>query len=126
MRYEIPVSAELKLSLNDRSRHWGKAARLTQRLRERSGWMARSLRIPPQQERIDVGLVWHYKVERRRDAINTTPMVKALVDGLRDAQVIPDDTPMWVRELPTTFERADEERFTFWVETFDQYGEDAA
>jgi Holliday junction resolvase RusA-like endonuclease len=40
---------------------------------------------------------------RRRDADNPAPTVKAIVDGLVDAGMWPDDTPEWVETLGSRF-----------------------
>jgi hypothetical protein len=36
---------------------------------------------------------------RRRDPANLTPVTKAVVDGLVDAGVWPDDTPDWITTI---------------------------
>lgn len=77
------------LSLNKKI-HWGTAAKIKRELRSTAHALAR--RIPPC-DRIDVHLVWFVTTKRKRDGINVTPTLKALVDGLVDAEVIPDDTP---------------------------------
>lgn len=40
-----------------------------------------------------------FTTARRRDPHNFVPCVKAIVDGLVDAGVWPDDTPEWVRVM---------------------------
>ncbi|QHO91953.1 hypothetical protein CWT12_12405 [Actinomyces sp. 432] len=70
--------------------HWAEKARRTRRLRERAGWEARRARIPAMpRARIDAYI--HGRFRRRVDPANTYPTVKALVDGLVDARVLPDD-----------------------------------
>lgn len=125
MRYEIPVPIALKMSMNDRW-HWGRKARVTSNLRLVAKFGARC--IGAQQERVTVGLTWTVGDRRKRDAENPTPMLKALCDGLVDAGVIPDDTPAYVlKTMPEiVYVKGALQSFVFWVETFDQYGEDAA
>lgn len=50
----------------------------------------------PALPRIEVVLTWVVKDRRRRDTINLASLVKALVDGLVDAGIVPDDTPQYV------------------------------
>lgn len=126
--YEIPVPASLKMSANDRL-HWRPKSDRIRALRLLAKFEARNRGIAPQQERIDVGLIWHTPDRRRRDPDNlVVPMFKALCDGVVDAGVVPDDTSLFMRRtMPEIVLAADRrERFTFWIRTFDQYGEDAA
>lgn len=125
MRYEIDVPIPLKMSLNDRPNRWQKA-RQTRALRELAGWKARALRIGPQAERIDVGLIWAVTTGHRRDEENLVATLKPLCDGLVDAGVVPDDTPEFMRKLMPEIVRGVKPALTFWIDTFDQYGEDAA
>ncbi|WP_136314342.1 hypothetical protein [Actinomyces procaprae] len=70
--------------------HWAEKARRVKALRERAGWTARRARIPAlQRARIDAYL--HGRTRRRVDPANAYPTIKALVDGLVDAHVLPDD-----------------------------------
>lgn len=127
MRYEINVPVVFKMSMNDRL-HWAKRNRITQNLRLTAKVGASKHQIGAQQERITVGLTWHVGTRHRRDSDNPMPMLKALCDGLVDAGVIVDDTPGYVlKEMPEiSYVKGQDQRFTFWVQTFDQYGEDAA
>ena len=125
MRFEIDVPIPLKMSLNDRPNRWQKA-RQTRALRELAAWRAKSLRIGPQVERVDVGLVWTVTTAHRRDEENLVATLKPLCDGLVDAGVVPDDTPQFMRKLMPEIVRGEKPALTFWIHTFDQYGEDAA
>ena len=75
------------LSLNQRM-HWAVKARLTKEVRLIAKVKARGI---PDLERCSVELVWYVTDKRRRDSINPMPTLKALVDGLVDAEVVPDD-----------------------------------
>ena len=126
MRYEISVPAQLKITANQRW-HWAKVRQYTNGLREIAALGCKVQGIGYQQERIDAGLTWFVADKRRRDPDNlVVPMFKALVDGVVDAGVIPDDTSLFVkRHMPEiTYRPGERESFTFWIVTFDQYGED--
>jgi crossover junction endodeoxyribonuclease RusA len=83
------------LHLNQRWRHWAMKAKVTREVRSLMHAKARML---PEMQRIDVHLVWVVATKHRRDGINSTPTLKALVDGLVDAEVIPDDTPEFLSD----------------------------
>lgn len=76
--------------------HWANKARMTAQIREAAGLCARGV-IPPC-ERVKVRLLWCVSDKRRRDPSNVMPTQKAVVDGLVDAGVVPDDTPEFVLE----------------------------
>ncbi|MEJ6549861.1 hypothetical protein PQI66_09925 [Corynebacterium sp. USCH3] len=84
------------LNLNQRL-HWRKKAAITRELRREAWVRARGMRLGLYPH-ITVTLHWQAPDRRRRDSINPTPTHKALVDGLVDAGVIPDDTPQYVTE----------------------------
>lgn len=76
---------------------WGTAAWAAAR-----NWRIRARRGPHagHQHPITVQVVIPFRVGRRRDPHNyTSTVVKAVVDGLVRAQIIPDDTPNWVTVL---------------------------
>lgn len=78
------------LSMNDRT-HWSTRNRIAQEVK-RAGWaIARGAKIPPLQAVI-VELVWFKGDNRRADADNMAPTLKALQDGLVAAKVVPDDS----------------------------------
>ena len=83
------------LHLNQRWNHWAPKAKVTREVRS---LMQASARHIPEMTRIDVHLVWYVNDKRRRDGINLTPTLKALVDGLVSAEVIPDDTPEFLSD----------------------------
>ena len=51
-----------------------------------------------------VELVWFVTDKRRRDADNPVLTLKALCDGLVDAEIVPDDTPEYMTKLPVRIE----------------------
>lgn len=87
--YEIPLPFKRPpLTLNGRY-HWAEQNRLTQQLRMIGKVKTRHL---PEMEKCRVELVWYVNTRHRRDTINPSLTLKALVDGMVDAEVIPDDT----------------------------------
>ncbi|MHB1777980.1 MAG: hypothetical protein ACYCU7_18635 [Acidimicrobiales bacterium] len=80
-------------SLNaERSAHWASRLASTRQWRIDAAHTARRLKIPPLQ-RIAVEATPHQARGRLCDCGNHYPSIKAAVDGLVDAHVIPDDDP---------------------------------
>lgn len=75
--------------------HWAQRAQITKTIRTLAATLARDV---PFLERIEVTLVWVVGDRRRRDADNTVPTLKALCDGLVDADVVADDVPELMRK----------------------------
>lgn len=88
------------LTLNQRM-HWAVKARLTKEVRLIAKVKARGI---PDIERCSVELVWFVTDKRRRDADNPVLTLKALCDGLVDAEIVPDDTPEYMTKLPVRIE----------------------
>lgn len=87
------------LSLNDRVNRYARA-KAVREYREAACWLAKAAKIPPCRV-IRLVLVYVPRDRRRRDATNLVATLKAVEDGLVDAQVVPDDTPQHVRaEMP--------------------------
>lgn len=85
------------LSLNYRMHHM-QAAKITRELRTLMCAKARHL---PDMTRCEVTLTWFVNTRTRRDDENPVPTLKALCDGLVDAEVVPDDTnEFMVKHLP--------------------------
>jgi crossover junction endodeoxyribonuclease RusA len=85
----VPVKASLLLNSNQRL-HWAQRARLTAHWRELAAALARQAKVPAL-ARAHVLAAYLPPDRRRRDPANLYPTVKALVDGLVDAGVLPDD-----------------------------------
>lgn len=92
-------------SANDRD-HWRVKARKVADIRESARLVVadRIARfIDPRKGRpgrIVVGLTYVPRDRRRRDPDNlVVPLMKALVDGIVDAGIVPDDTPQYVLRL---------------------------
>ncbi|GAA1788168.1 hypothetical protein [Agromyces lapidis] len=85
------------LSLNYRM-HRMQEAKIVKEVRT---LMHASARHMPDLGRCEVRLVWFVKDRRRRDDENPVSTLKALCDGLVDAEVVPDDTHEYmVKHMP--------------------------
>lgn len=84
----LPAGTRL-LNANERL-HWATKARITRQLRDTTCWLARQQKIPAL---LCARIIAEYRPvdRRRRDPANLYPAVKAAVDGLVDAGVLPDD-----------------------------------
>ncbi len=90
----LPVAVDTRMTANDRL-HWRRRAELTARWR-RCGWVyAKQARIPAL-TRAHILIEWLPPDRRRRDPANAAPMGKALVDGIVDAGVLPDDSAQFL------------------------------
>ena len=89
----LPLTRSKLLSANDKM-HWAARARLTKQLRQwgyllgREGQGVARLHLT----RARVEFEFAYPDRRRRDRHNLAPTVKALMDGLIDAGLLPDDS----------------------------------
>lgn len=91
MEYSIALPWDKPpLTANQKIKHWGERARLVKMIRESAFILTRASRIPRHKE-ILVTLHYQPRDRRNRDAHNLYPTVKALVDGIVDAGVVPDD-----------------------------------
>lgn len=74
--------------------HWANRARATRALRWRAHTTARSQGMRPMgPSRVTVAVA--YPTAARADPDNAAPTVKAIIDGLVDAGVWPDDNSRW-------------------------------
>ncbi|AAN12622.1 RusA-like Holliday junction resolvase [Mycobacterium phage Che9c] len=85
-RIDLPWSRP-PLTANQRM-HWAAKARKTREVRTAAALLARDA---PRTDRLVATLHYQPRQQRRRDNHNLWPTVKALVDGLVDAGVVPDD-----------------------------------
>ena len=72
--------------------NWAARARDTRAWREAAWAHARSENLAPRDRRARVIVVFHHADRRRRDVGNLAPTAKAIVDGLTDAGLWPDDS----------------------------------
>lgn len=85
----VEVPAGEWLTSNGRY-HWASRARRTRKLRTRAALAARAARVPPM-VRARITVYVHGRTRVRTDPANVYPAIKACVDGLVDAGVLPDD-----------------------------------
>lgn len=85
------------LSLNYRL-HRMVEAKIVKELRSTMHALARTV---PEMERCEVRLVWYVNDKRRRDNENPVSTLKALCDGIVDAEIVQDDTASFmVKHMP--------------------------
>lgn len=112
-----PMTVEIvqpvkRMSLNDRPAHWSVRHRQTKLWRhaahvhamQQLGRSPAERRRPPCMVRVDFPV---RDPGRRRDPHNMAPTVKAIIDGLVDADVWPDDNDQWVIVLDPRFVKPD-------------------
>jgi crossover junction endodeoxyribonuclease RusA len=85
-----PEGEPLWLNANQRL-HWAKRRELTKQWREFGRVFARSNRLPATTELVQVTAWCRWPRRVRRDPGNWYPTAKAVLDGLTDAGVWPDD-----------------------------------
>lgn len=85
----ITVPRELWMSANQRP-HWAVKAKCTKHLRLLANAEARAARLGTFSQ-VHITAFIGYPTATKADAENAAPSVKACIDGLRDAGVIPDD-----------------------------------
>ena len=72
--------------------HWAQVARRKKAVRQRSRLEARRQGIQPRIGKTIATILVGYPTARRADPENAAPTIKACIDGLVDAGVIPDDS----------------------------------
>lgn len=77
------------ITLNSRM-HWATRSRLTREIRALTALRARQQGIPTL-EGARIELHWVPRDRRRRDTDNPYPTLKAAIDGICDAEIVPDD-----------------------------------
>lgn len=85
------------LNANQRM-HWAPKARLTKEVREKARLVAAAARLPKGLDRVEVWIEVTPRDRRRRDPANWMPTQKAMIDGLVDYGLVPDDCPPYVLE----------------------------
>lgn len=76
---------------------WGRAAH-TREWRDAFAWIAKRERVP-RMRWINVTVQPYQKRGRLQDTAACNPSVKAAIDGLVDAGIIPDDSGEYVRQI---------------------------
>lgn len=88
----LPITRPI--SLNARDHHMVRY-RKNREVRDAVCLLARAAKIPPCRK-VRVTLIYTPRDARRRDSLNLVPTAKACEDGLVDARVVPDDTPIFL------------------------------
>lgn len=92
--FQLPYTTP-PLTLNQRL-PWRVKARVTAEVRGAAFALAKHAKVPKNCGRVRVTLIYRPKDQRRRDAINLVSTLKAVEDGLVDARIVPDDTPVYI------------------------------
>ena len=87
MRIDLDIPANLWLTANGRL-HWAAKASRTKRIRRLAFLLAQKL---PAMDAANIHAAISYPTARRADPANASPTVKAAIDGIVDAGVLPDD-----------------------------------
>lgn len=94
----LPIPRPWLLTSNHRL-HWAEKAHRTRAIRQRSRIAARGQEQPDTPCRCVV--TFAFPDLRRRDAGNLAPTAKAIVDGLLDAHLLPDDSTRYLTGVDT-------------------------
>lgn len=85
--------------------HFMAKANAAKKYRATSKYLAIAQGVRERWERASVSIVWRTKINRRRDADNCLASLKNGLDGLRDADVIADDSGLSFE--PIRFEKGE-------------------
>lgn len=97
--YRLPLSYDIPPLSSNKRYHWAAKAKLIRELREEAAWLCMAKRMGSH-EHITVGLEYVPAVKRKRDGgENYADTLKALIDGVVDAGVVPDDEAKYVTRL---------------------------
>lgn len=99
--------------------HWAKKARKAKQWRADTAILARAAHVP-RCERVRVSLEFWPRDRRRRDPDNLLLALKWSIDGLRDANVIADDTGDQVTFTSPVIHPPRDDRETTWVLTIEE------
>lgn len=91
----LPGYKSPPLSLNKKM-HWRVEQSWVKQLHHDVIILAMFNKLPKDQARAHVTLVWHPSTRRRRDTDNPTPTLKACIDGLVKYRLVPDDSSEYV------------------------------
>ncbi|MFB7853787.1 hypothetical protein [Rhodococcus qingshengii] len=104
------------LSMNDRM-HWAEKARITAAVRKTACLEAQSHHVPTGHAHVTVGLHYRPVNNRKRDADNLVPVLKACCDGLVDYGLTDDDTPdLMSKWMPVIHPAIKGEKGRMWLE----------
>lgn len=98
--WTLPLPQTVPLSIN-RQKHWAVTGREVKQVRTDARTLCKAHRIPALTY-AQVQLHFQPGTNRKRDVDSLVKHSKATLDGIRDAGVIPDDTPEYVDHLMPT------------------------
>lgn len=99
MTYTLDLGyTSVPLSMNSRKHHMVRS-RITKQIRTTAWALAKDAKLPTGCAHVTVGLHYRPRDNRRRDADNLMPVLKAACDGLVDAGLTADDTPQFMSKL---------------------------
>lgn len=96
------------LTMNQRRHHFA-VARDVKVLRQAAAFLMRKHHVPRNQSHVVVSLHYTPRDNRRRDADNLVPTLKALCDGIVDAGIVADDTPTYMTKHMPVITPADKD-----------------
>lgn len=111
IRIDLPWT-QPPLTANQRM-HWAEKAGTTRDVRQTAAILTRKA---PRADRLVVTLHYQPKQQRRRDRHNLWPTVKALVDGIVDAGIVPDDDTEHVSTPEPVIHTPDSAGPAMWLE----------
>lgn len=114
-RIDLPY-AKPPLSMNDRQ-HWAVKARITAGVRASTARLAKVACVPTGLAHATVTLCYRPKANRKRDADNLVPVLKACCDGLVDHGLTDDDTPdLMTKAMPAIHPAVKGQPPALWLE----------
>ena len=114
-RVDLPY-AKPPLSMNDRQ-HWAVKARITAGVRTSTARLAKAASVPTGLAHVTVTLCYRPKANRKRDADNLVPVLKACCDGLVDHGLTTDDTPdLMTKAMPVIHPAVKGQPPALWLE----------
>ncbi|MDV6271088.1 RusA family crossover junction endodeoxyribonuclease [Rhodococcus globerulus] len=114
-RIDLPYSKP-PLSMNDR-KHYHAKARIIAKLRKEARLLAKAASVPTGLANPSVTLHYQPRDNRRRDADNLVPILKACCDGLVDHGITTDDTPdLMTKHMPVIHQATKGTPAALWLE----------
>lgn len=93
---EIHIVCEVWTLNAERRLHWGRRGELTKQARWAAKIEAMRMKVPPMEGKVNIRAVPMQARGPLADPGAHFPVVKAVIDGLRDARVLTDDTQKYV------------------------------
>lgn len=97
--YTLTIPAPTEWLSSNQRLHWARRAKLTRTWREAACWRAIGAKLPLGLARVSITATIHRTDNRRADAHNRLPTIKAAIDGVVDAGVLLDDSDKHIASL---------------------------